>query len=195
LGGAIGVAGQTDCYRLDAVGGHHLLMRVVPTGGNLVPNTEIWNPNGTTLCGPSTEIEQRCRFTATGTHTILVRDLVGPNTGGYALYIQDLNAPQLCVPVLVGDPPASGEIAVAADGDCFTFNGIGQSWVRVEVAETGGTLDAKVDIVPASGVTLCGPTTAAVIDCKLSTTGPYTVVIRDNAGTNTGTYTFSVNNL
>ena len=47
--GSITVAGNADCYTFGGTGGDYMRIRVVKTGGALVPNTEVVNPNGATL--------------------------------------------------------------------------------------------------------------------------------------------------
>lgn len=196
LAGSITLAGNVDCYRFDAASFDRMRLRVLTTGGALQANADIMNPNGTTACGPSTELEQTCKLLGgTGTYTIFVRDLVGPNTGSYNIYLQRLNTPLLCVPILFGDPAVAGSITVPADADCYTFDSTFQQVFQVEVIATGGTLQPNAEVFSPNGSTLCGPSTDDVLTCKSVAAGSHSVLIRALGGAGTGTYTISVKQL
>src|SRR5262249_21684327 len=85
----IASAGQTDCYKFAGVNGHRVRVSVAATDGSLVTDTQVVKPNGVALCETSSVIEQSCRLTADGNHTIYVSDVNGTQTGDYTIYVQD----------------------------------------------------------------------------------------------------------
>lgn len=58
-------------------------MTVIETSEGLDAQPEMLRPNGTTLCESIISDELACLLDASGTHTILVRDLSGKDTGTY----------------------------------------------------------------------------------------------------------------
>jgi len=191
LTGSIAVAAEADCIPFDGAAGDRIRVRVVKTAGTLILYVEVLRPDGTTLCGPTTTQELTCLLDTSGTYTILVRDVSGPNTGSYLISIQRLNNPVGCNAPPFGTT-TPGSIAVAAETDCFTFIGTVGGQVRVKVIKTAGPLILYVEVLRPDGTTLCGPTTAPEFTCQLDTTGTYTILVRDLSGRNTGNYTLTL---
>ena len=187
--------GTIDCYTFMGNNGDHVRVRVVGTDGTFVPYTQIIKPNGTTLCGPSTDIEQTCRLTTTGQHRVMIRDQNGTGTGAYTVYIQRLDGPVKCTTIALGDPALAGAITVVGDAHCYTFDGTAGHHIQVEVLATDGTIVPNTELVKPDGVTLLGPSTLTDQQIRLTTTGTYTVEIRDLAGPNLGGYTVAVSEI
>lgn len=190
--GALTAAGSVNCYHFVGNAGDHVRLRVVATDGTAVANTELLNPNGTTLCGPSAAIDQTCRLNNGGTHTILVRDLDGPNTGGYTLYLQRLNTPEGCTELDIHGAAIAGAIGTPGDVACYTFAAIGKRKMHATVTETTGAIDATSEVVKPNGTLFCGPSAEPNLDCFLDPTGEYTLLVGDRVGPNTGTFTVAV---
>src|SRR5439155_24402446 len=126
--------------------------------GTLFPLQEVVRPNGTTRCFSSGCTDQRCPIDATGTHTIIVADSGGTNTGDYSIAIQRLNSPTGCTALTFGALPKKGTIGVAGVMDCFTFSGIGGHQIRVLVVTTSGTLSPHQDVVRPNATSSCRTT-------------------------------------
>jgi hypothetical protein len=191
--GAITIPGNVDCYTFQGTAGHHLRVRVVGLDGTLVPYSEVVNGNGTTVCGPATGVELVCKLSSSGRKTILIRDFAGPNTGDYAVYLQDLNAPPRCGAVNINDPALTGSITDAGDARCYTFAGNGGQNVRVDISATSGTIAPLTEIVSPAGASLCGPSTDTEQVCKLPASGTFMIFVRDATGPGTGTFTVAAN--
>src|SRR6266480_1335741 len=77
--------------------------------------------------------------------------------------------------------------------DCFSFSGTAGDRIRVRVVQaSGATFFPSQELVPPSGTTLCGPTTATDQTCALNKTGSHKIIVRDSAGTNTGGYVIAI---
>jgi hypothetical protein len=76
------------------VAGDRVRVRLIKTSGQAAfnPTAEVVRPNGTTRCGVTGFDEFTCALDAPGTHTILVEDFAGTNTGGYEISIQRIDA-------------------------------------------------------------------------------------------------------
>ena len=190
--GAITVPGNADCYTFKGVSGDRMRIRVVGLDGTLVPYTDLINSIGVTICGPSSAIEQTCRITNPGTHVIMIRDMAGPGTGNYVVYLQRLDLPLKCSVLTVGAPAVAGTIGVAGETDCFSVDGVAGHKLRFEVIGTDGTLVANTEVLNPNGTTLLGPSTAVDQDVRLTATGTHTILVRDLTGTGTGGYTVAV---
>src|SRR5207247_2185602 len=144
---------------------------------------EVVRPNGTTRCFPSGSTDQTCAIDTTGTHTIIVEDSVGTNTGGYSIAIRRLNSSSDCTALTFGAAPTTGTIGVAAEMDCFSFSGIAGDQIRVRLVTPYGALVVYQEVVRPNGTSICGPTTATDVSCAIDDTGKYTIIVEDSAGT------------
>ncbi|HEY5012596.1 MAG TPA: hypothetical protein VIK61_07815, partial [Acidimicrobiia bacterium] len=184
---------EAHCYTFPAKVNDRMRVRVVATDGTVEPYTTILNPSGGTVCGPTTQIEQTCRIVSTGVHTIMVRDHVGTNTGGFSVYLQRLDIPKRCTVIAFGATALTGSITVPGDADCYTFRAQTGSRVRVRVVATGGALVPSTEMINSVGTTLCGPSTAVEQTCRLFTgRRNNTILVRDAAGPNLGDYSIYV---
>jgi hypothetical protein len=85
--GSIAAAAETDCYRFSGADADRARIRVVKTSGTVDPLTEVVRPNGTTVCAATFSDDFTCVLDTGGMHTILVRDNIGTNTGGYTVKV------------------------------------------------------------------------------------------------------------
>jgi hypothetical protein len=201
--GTITNAGEMDCFTLNGTNLDRVRIRVIrnTSGDPMAPQTEVVRPNGTTVCGPDTAINQNCpQLDVTGTHRIIVRDgsSAGTATGTYRLQIQRLNNPNSCVAVTAGAAPTSGAIAVSPEMDCFTYNASTAGEVlRVRTVETSGDLLANVEVLHPNGTTVAGCEAFFELEktCTLGAAGNYRILVRDHNGHGTGNYNVAVQRL
>jgi hypothetical protein len=196
LARTISTAGEMDCYTFSGTVGARIRLRMVNTsGGSFFPTAEVVRPNGKNVCGPQGPNDITCTLNRTGTHTIIVEDSAGTNTGNYKLEIQKLNAPVGCTAIVYGGGPTAGSISTSGEFDCFTFTGAHGDQVNVHTLKTSGTLATIHELIRPNGTTICGPQGGTDMSCTLDSDGTYTIIIEDSAGTNTGGYTTQVQKL
>lgn len=186
-------AGETDSFTFTASVGDRVYVRVVKTVGAMTPFQEIIRPGGTSLC--KTIIgEISCVIDSEGTHTLLINDFGGTDTGAYSLYIQKLNDPVGCTAISFGNPPTSGAIPETGGTYCFTFSLETNDRVRSLVVKTSGTITPFEEIVRPDGTTLC-ENIVGEISCTADIAGSYTLLINDFGGTDIGDYALYVQRL
>src|SRR5436189_4440272 len=84
-------SGQTDCYKVSGLNaGDQLRVRVIETSGSLLALEEHMPDNRTPVCTVSRAVHVTCGIDTTGTHTILIEDNIGTNTGNYVIAVQRL---------------------------------------------------------------------------------------------------------
>jgi uncharacterized repeat protein (TIGR01451 family) len=87
--GAIGdPSGEAECFTFAGVAGGTVQITVTETAGALYAEQEVIGPDGTTTagCGRTAAATRTCSLTASGTHTILLRDAqAGTRTGAYTV--------------------------------------------------------------------------------------------------------------
>jgi len=106
VSGSIAPGDETDCWRFEGAAGDRVRVRLVKTAGAAFgPRFEVLRPNGTTLCSTSYS-ELTCLLDAPGTHTILVRDGAGTNSGDYKLSIQLEST----------SPPSASQLVLEGEG-------------------------------------------------------------------------------
>src|SRR5438477_510852 len=166
------------CFTFSAAAGDDHRIRVAETSGTLVARVDVVRPDGTTVCGPSSQ--RRCQLDAAGTFRIVVGDNAGAGTGNYKLAIQRLNNPVGCTALAFGAAPVAGS-AGPGEIDCFTFDGAAGDELLARVVHTSGT---------AIGFTLSGPSgdfvcsgtvqSQANFDCPLDANGTHTIVLESS---------------
>jgi hypothetical protein len=196
LTGSIAGAGLTDCFKFRGLGGDHMRIAVVPTGGTLAPDVEVLKPGGLPLCESSTQQEQSCRLPSDGAYTVMISDVTGTGTGSYTVYVQRLDGPLACRALNLGDAPLVQSITLLGNENCFTFPGTTKQRVKVVVLPTAGAIVPNTEVIRPDGVDACAPTTNTTnFHCLLGGAGTYTLLIRDLTGTNTGSYSVAVSGL
>jgi len=89
----ISQAAEMDCFTFPgAVGDQVRVQKAEAAGSRLVAYIEVVRPDGNPVpgCGATRQPDLSCRLDANGSHTIIVRDLRGTNTGGYQLTVSKL---------------------------------------------------------------------------------------------------------
>lgn len=183
---SIDLTGETDSFGFSGAAGDRIRVRVVTTSGALSPFREIIRPDGTSLCG-TVVTEMTCLLDASGVHTLLINDFGGTDTGNYSLYLQRLNEPVGCLPIAFSGVPTNGTIDVAAETDCYTFDGAVNNRIRVRTVAISGALAPFKEVVRADGTTLCGTVTSE-ITCQIDADGSHTILINDFGATDSGEY-------
>ena len=83
---------EIDCYNFVAASGNAIRFRLVVTDGTMDPKVEVFNPDNAPLtgCSASTNdpfLEFDCVIENSGTHTVVVSEEEGNETGDYELLI------------------------------------------------------------------------------------------------------------
>jgi hypothetical protein len=194
--GAIAPHDETDCWRFDGTAGDSLLMRVNKTAGaGFTPRTELLRPDGRSYCEGSSggRLQLGCRLDTTGTHTILVRDVAGTNSGEYTLSIQRMNDPVGCGRLEFATTATAGAILPPAETDCWRIDGAAGDLVRVRVIKTAGvSFTPRVELLNPNGDSHCGVTATGELTCRLDMSGTHTILVD---GTNGGEYKVSIQRL
>ena len=182
--------GETGCMRFEGVAGDRIRFRSVAVH-ELDLVAEVIRPDGTTWCARVAATNLTCVLTATGTHTILVRDASGEPFGQHWWSLQRLDDPVGCGTLNSGLPPMVGGVGVAAM-PCWRFVGEVDERVQLKVNDLWGEWKPYVEILRPDGRTLgaeTGTGTAFHSYWNLDDTGTHTVVLRDgDRGYDTGQY-------
>ena len=135
-----------DCYTFNSVSTtQRTRVRVAETSGSLVARDDVARPNGTTVCGATTNLDLTCPLDATGTHTIVVSDNSADQSGNYWIAIRRLDSTSGCTLLTFGAAPATGTIGAAAEMDCFRFSATAGDMVRIRANRTSGSLFAVTE--------------------------------------------------
>lgn len=173
--GAIANTGEVDCFTLTATANDRVRVWAVGTAGLPDVDLELVQPDGTTLCGPSSLLRGSggasgslsCVALASGAHTLLLSQgsgvPTGPyggpyppppsagGTGSYRLYTQRLNDLVGCQPLSYSATPVTGSIDAAGELDCFTFTGAINDRARARVVADSTRLTTTVEILKPGG--------------------------------------------
>jgi hypothetical protein len=176
--------GQTRRHTFQGAKGDRVLVDAAQIEGNLLPGVAVLRPDGSDAC-PNL---RACVLDTAGQHTVLVADtfgtISGKNTGQYSLYIQRLNDPVGCRPLVYGTP-AQGTVSRPGTQDCLTFAGSTGDRLFITDVTLGGDLVAGVDVFRPDGTEAC----PNLSECILDTTGRQTVIVGDTNGVTTGNRT------
>ena len=150
--------GELACLTFAGALGDRFRVRSISTGGAWNPVTEVFRPDGTSLC-PNTFSDQfDCGpANAGGNHTILVRDASGNGQalGTARVVVQRLNNPTPCPAIAFGATGVTATIGQTAEIDCRTRAGVaGQRWL-IRVVETSGSATLVHEVVRPDGTTVC----------------------------------------
>ena len=190
--GSISSAAEMDCFTFSGSAGDRVRIRMVKTSGTgFSPTQEEMRPNGTTKCTPTGALDVTCALDYTGTHTILIEDSAGTNTGGYVVSVQLLNNPTGCTTLTIGAAVTSSSITANGQMKCFRFTDTAGDVVHVKVNDSGA-LTAVQETMRPNGTSIAGPTAAADQQLTVDTDGTYTIIVEDSAGTNSGGFNIQV---
>jgi hypothetical protein len=188
-------AGELRCFRVHEDAGALLRVRVIPTGGTLIPTAEVLRPDGTTRCAATAADDSTCTLDTGGHHTILVRDGGQSGTGSFTIALQRLDAPSGCATHQLGTLPAAN-LLYPGDVECHRFDAEAGDVVRIRVRARGATpsLRPAFELIRPGGTPDCSA--ADERSCLLASTGTYMVLVRDQSpGNRTGTYELTVQRL
>ncbi|MBI5287848.1 MAG: hypothetical protein HY873_02620, partial [Chloroflexi bacterium] len=122
LTGSIDMAAEQDCYSFSGAPPDVARIAIGETSGSLTTYTEVFRPDGTSLCGPTNGSLFSCTLDAPGPHTIVVSDLGNTDSGTYNLALQNLLPVIFSCPIgssqpiaLLSDQPAQCDVIVPAD--------------------------------------------------------------------------------
>ena len=148
-----------------------------------------------------------CRLPATGSYTILARDINGNETGDYGLYVQRLDDPGNAAAVAFGQT-ITASISALAEMDTYTFSGSAGAVVRIRMSTSVFGMDPEVGLYRPDGALVVDPTDgpceasdfantssgalAEISTCLLPATGSYTILARDIGGNETGEYALTL---
>lgn len=180
------MVGETDSYLFSGNAGERVVFSVAGTSGTLSPEVELYGPTGlliTTTTGRSSVTT----LPTTGTYTVLVNDYWSlTQTGGYSFNLQF--ATGRCGFGLAHGQTVSGAISAPTQQTAFVFCGMQGSSAVISIAKTGGTFSQRAELYDPSGA-LMTTTSSQSSSQVLSSTGTYTVLVRDNWDLErTGTY-------
>jgi len=187
--GSVAATGETDCWRFTGASGDRVRVRVVGTSGALAPRVEIVSP----ACSATPLPEITCTLGADGTHSIVVRDAAGSQTGDYTIWLQRLDDPMGCSSLTFDAPTRAGAISTG-ETECWRFTGAAADRVRVRLVTPSGNLDPRAEVLRPDGTTRCGPAAADDQTCTLDAAGTHTILVRDG-GAGSGGYSLSVQRL
>lgn len=188
---------EMDTFTFFGTAGERILIDMAVTLGALDPQVRLYRPNGNLLCsnvntsGGSTEIHD-CSLTDTGTYVLLANDQGNRDTGNYRIYFQRLSNPVNTSPLTFGQT-LTGDIALAAEMDVYTFNAFTGDRVMIAMAISSGSLDPQIRLYDPSGSLICQANYtnggfAEINDCPLPTDGIYVTIVNDYGNTETGNY-------
>jgi len=195
VAGSISAAAQENCYQFSGVDGDIIRLDIAETSGAIATYWQVLDSGGTVVCDWEIIPPTDCTLLSNGTHTIMIKDFGGTNTGAYRFYIQRLNSPVGCTGMTFNAPPVAGSFTVAAQENCYQFSGVVGDIIRLDIAETSGAIATYWQVLDSGGTVVCDWEIIPPTDCTLLSSGTHTVMIKDFGGTNTGTYRFYIQRL
>jgi hypothetical protein len=179
----IATAGKTACGTFTAVAGDNVFTNIDVTSGSIALFLDVFNSNGTSLCGGPYNEGSACTIDTSGTATIQISDSSGTHTGSMAVAIQRLNSAVGCGTVAFGTKTTKVKIKTAAAIPCVTFSaksgavlyGRG-TVVKGDISSTDFFLGSPNGSLP------CGGAEGNGIDCTLSDNGTQSLLFFANSG-------------
>ena len=184
LSGSLSVACRIDAYTFSASANDIVTIRAKKTSGALSPYMELYNPSGSRIAGPTTQINMT--LSAAGSYTLLMRDQTYLNTGDYLLTWQRFNNP-CASPINCGGVAAAsiGTTPGAPPWGFYSLTVSANDIVSIRSIKTSGSLVPYLELYNSSGSLVTGAT--GQIDRTMSA-GTYVILVRDQNNTNTGDY-------
>ncbi len=200
LTGNLSVVGSSQALTFAGTSGESILLRLVEQASDWNPQVRIYGPGGALLTGTwgySLVDLNAIVLTATGTHTIVVNDLGGTGTGGYAVHLQRLSGPAGATGIAYGQTQ-SGTVTQAVETRAYTFSGTVGDVVLGRVMELASGFYPQVRLYGPTGqqlATATGATLAELPATTLTATGTHTLLVLGNGGTETGGFNLHVQRL
>ena len=198
---SVSTPGAMGCHRFTGTSGNVVRVRVTETSGSLLALTDVVRPDGTAQafpCTATTSADFTCTLSQTGTHTIVVRDNAGTNTGGYRVEIGvDTTAPETTIddgpPPTTADPTPTFEFSsddpnasFACKVDAGAFAACSSPFTSPTLADGSHTFQVR-----ATDLTQNTDATPAVQTFDVQTSGPDTMITSGPSGaTNDATPAF-----
>lgn len=90
VSGEIGMTSEMDAFTFEGAAGSSVVVEMTRTSGSFQPEVRIHRPNGTLMCSKksSPSVRLTCALDTDGTHTILVGDNGGNETGSYTIALK-----------------------------------------------------------------------------------------------------------
>ena len=188
------VIAEQDSYIFDAIAGEAVSISALATSPccSLCARVELYGPAGNIIAGnPGVSCNGIISATlpATGTYTILVRDVVASGAGTYNVNLQFTTG--RCGMVIDCGETKSGTIPNIAEQDTFIFCGVQDSSVSIAAVATSGSLCARVELYGSAGNFIAGNpgiSCNGLISAMLPASGTYTILVRDVVASSTGSY-------
>ncbi len=191
LAGTLATGAEADAFTFTGTTGDRLFLR---TAASVVdPQLRLYRPDGTLLCsgqnfGGTLDLSS-CVVDVSGTHTLLVTENGGEETGNYNLHLQRTNGPGNATPIDFGDI-LPGTLATGAEADAFTFTGT--TGDRLFLRTAASVVDPQLRLYRPDGTLLCsGQNFGGTLDlssCVVDVSGTYTLLVTENGGEETGNY-------
>lgn len=191
--GSIELAGRQNAYILEALSGDTVVANISRTSGELGLQIRIYETDGSLSCENWTRgesVEVICNIKSSGGRRILVGDVDKQKTGGYALFLQQVNSPVYAKSILSLET-VSGSIEPASKLDIYTFEASSENVVVVNMTRTSGELGPDIRVYGPDGSQVCRGWTrgaAAEATCNIEADGIQTILVKDVDGKQTGSY-------
>jgi len=201
--GTISASGQINWYSFSGSSNDFVTITICRTNGVGRPYFELYNSDGLVAAaswGGAVAFLEGQRLPATGTYTLMVREVALNQTLGYELSFIKLR----CSANLreAGDAPETiqpgqstgGHIDSVADLDTYCFDAISNELVTISIFRTNGSGLPYFQLYNSEGYVAESPfgdSLEFVEDLRLPRTGPYTLLIRDVSITETLGYAFT----
>jgi len=212
LSGQLSTPSDLDGFSFEGMRGRRVRITLTRTSGDFCPDVQLYPPGGGRwICADSCDFgsaaaELDCELTDGGTWTIVVDDYDRVETGDYNLTILQIGG-SLVAPFpepdrdgggIVSGQTLGGQVGAPSDLDGFSFQGAAGQRVRVTLTRTSSDFCPDVQLYPpGGGGWICADSCdfgspAAEIDCELTASGTWTIVVDDYDRVETGDYNVSL---
>ncbi|MCX6553129.1 MAG: fibronectin type III domain-containing protein [Acidobacteria bacterium] len=191
-------SGDSDTFRFSGSAGEVIVIQgVIGAVSSVRPCVELVGPNGSRLQACANAFVNRIDTTlaVTGTYTILVRDEAARFTGQYTLVLERLIPPTSRASSISYGQTLQDRIGIVGDLDVFYFTGTANDLASVGVANVSpSSVRPCVELI-APGNTreiACNNAFNNRIQTRLTRSGVFAVLVRDEANRFTGGYALDV---
>jgi hypothetical protein len=191
-----------DRYIFEAAAGEAAMFAVVATSASIRPRADLLGPDGRPVVGglAINGASLPAVFPVSGTYTIVVGDDDGRDTGGYNLNLQFTTGrcaqPIACGQTLSGAVPRGANATghPQAQQDSHRFTATAGEAVVFAVVRSSGLMRPRADLYGPNGRAVLGglAVDGASLSATLTTTGTYTLVVRDDDAKDGGTYNLNL---
>jgi hypothetical protein len=197
LAGQANSASDLDGFTFAGTSGDRILVQAVTLNGSLDTDLYLYPPGGgaavASTHGFSGGDRLEYRLATSGTFTILIADWSLANTGFYAITF--LSTTAAAAPI-ASNQTLAGTIGIRSDLEAYQFPGTGGERIIIAGVKTNGALDTDLFLYrPNGGVAIAtthGFSGGDRLECRLDSTGTYTLVVADFSLTNTGDFALTL---